>query len=271
MQQMSYVFILCPPYCGSTLIWKLLETSSAVAILPQEGQFIPEVKDVMLNGRWQLEKVMPWAMIKDVWHQYWDASKPYLVEKSPAHLMRVGDILEHFSPTKFILIVRNPYAHCEGLIRRNGWTPDQSAKFALMCLQKQRQNFDLLGHKAISFTYEDLVNNTSEVCSKIEAFLPGLGFLDFQQHFKLRSVDGFIERKIVDLNRKKIKNLSPDSIRGINCIFENRVDTLSYWGYELYKPSFRHRVDFEFNSAVMKIRNVQHRTISLGKRIYHKL
>ncbi len=30
----SYLFVLCPPYSGSTLLWKLLSTSQNVSSLP---------------------------------------------------------------------------------------------------------------------------------------------------------------------------------------------------------------------------------------------
>ena len=57
----AYVFVLCPPYCGSTVLWKLIATSDRVSALPDEGQFLPEVKDTMRDGEWDASRHMPWC------------------------------------------------------------------------------------------------------------------------------------------------------------------------------------------------------------------
>ena len=116
VEMSSYLFILCPPYSGSTVLWKLVSTSEAVSSLPTEGQFIPEVKAILRATPWRVPLQLPWKDIKAVWDRYWDPSKPLLVEKSPPHLMRTHDIVEHFNPVHFLIMVRNPYAHCEGLM-----------------------------------------------------------------------------------------------------------------------------------------------------------
>ena len=60
----SYLFILCPPYSGSTLLWKIIATSGAVSTLPGEGQFLPEVSGIMRKKPWDVEEQYPWEEIK---------------------------------------------------------------------------------------------------------------------------------------------------------------------------------------------------------------
>lgn len=162
----SYIFILCPPYSGSTILWKLIATSPRVSSLPKEGQFIPEVREIMRKEPWNPEIHLPWDLIKTTWEGYWDQSKPFLVEKSPPNIIHTSEIIEHFHPIYFLIMVRNPYAHCEGLIRRNKWSARQAVEFSLRCLIQQIVNTEAL-NKAISFTYEALVEDPEEICKKI--------------------------------------------------------------------------------------------------------
>ena len=141
--QHAYIFILCPPYAGSTVLWQLISTAQNVSPLPDEGEVLPEIKDIMRAKPWDSECSLPWKTIKDVWEQYWDHTKPFFIEKSPPNLIRTQAILKHFDPAYFIIMVRNPYAHCEGLMRRNGDTAKHAAEFSAYCLRKQAENTHL--------------------------------------------------------------------------------------------------------------------------------
>jgi len=128
-----YLFVLCPPYSGSTLLWKLLSTSANVSALPAEGQFLPELESLMREKPWDPAHTLPWPEIKRVWESYWNMDRPVLLEKSPPNLIRTQDILAHFHPVKFVVMVRNPYAQSEGLMRRNNWPVKRAANFSMMC------------------------------------------------------------------------------------------------------------------------------------------
>lgn len=168
----SYIFLLSPPYCGSTLLYKLLSTSESVSCLPNEGQFIDEVKDIMRDSCWDSEKHMPWPYIKTVWHRYWDESKFYLVEKSPPNLVRSKLIEENFNQPLFIISVRNPYAHCEGLIRRrNGWDEKKAVEFCIFCLKEQMKNSQILKNTIVT-TYEDFCDHPLDFFEDLSQIIP---------------------------------------------------------------------------------------------------
>ena len=232
----SYVFILCPPYSGSTILWKLVSTSNAVSALPREGQFLPEVKEVMRRKPWNPAVKLPWKKIKAVWDSYWNRDKPLLVEKSPPHLIRTSEILEHFSPVYFLIMVRNPYAHCESLIRRNNWNAEKAAEFAVRCMKHQAENVDTLDN-SLYFTYEELARNPEDICRRIQSLIPQIGELRHDQRFRVKAMDGVMEKGIVDLNKKKINNLSYSDLKQINKILMRNPDVMGYWGYEYYGPS----------------------------------
>lgn len=239
----SYLFILCPPYSGSTVLWKLVSTSEAVSALPDEGQFLPEVKEVMRQNAWDPDLKLPWRMIKEVWDGYWDLDRPLLVEKSPPNLLRTDEIIEYFSPIYFLLMVRNPYAHCEGLMRRNKWNAQKAAQFAVRCLRLQAENVNKLNN-VLSFTYEELVENPESLSKRIQSFIPQIGELKYGESFKIHSVDGTVERGIVDLNQRKIHNLSINDLKQINDVLKANADIMDFWGYKYYQPSLHHAFAF---------------------------
>lgn len=230
-----YLFVLCPPYSGSTLLWKLLDTSNNVSALPAEGQFLPELKDIMREKPWDAERALPWPQIKDVWESYWDHSKPVLLEKSPPNLLRATELVQHFKPAKFIVMVRNPYAHAEGLIRRNGWPLHRAANFSCMCLRTQLQNTRDLDDVLV-LTYEALVRDPHAACRDIADFIPALDDINPAASFEVHSVDGTMTRQITDLNAKKIASLPAETIHSCNKIFRENEETLAAWGYDLIDP-----------------------------------
>jgi len=231
----SYLFVLCPPYSGSTVLWKLLSTSANVSALPDEGQFLPELREVMRARPWDAGHPLPWPDIKRVWESYWDRDKPVLLEKSPPNLVRTREILAHFQPARFIIMVRDPYAQSEGLVRRNHWPIAKAANFSLMCLRRQRENARAL-EDATVLTYEALVRDPAAACAQLTAFLPALGDLDGSASFEVHSIDGTVERPITDLNARKIAALGADGIAALNAVFEPQRDALEAWGYRLRTP-----------------------------------
>ena len=108
-KQHHYLFILCPPFCGSTLLNELLSTSYYVSsnnnIGTREGQTLPETNDIMFNNRWDKKKTLPWGEIKKIWRNYWDLSKPILLEKSTTNIMRLENIKHHFRPASFLSLI----------------------------------------------------------------------------------------------------------------------------------------------------------------------
>ncbi len=238
----AHVFILCPPYCGSTVLWKLVATSSAVSALPTEGQFIPEVREVMRHEPWNPGTRLPWQRIKEVWEGYWDPARPLRVEKSPPHIIRAAEIIEHFSPVYFLLMVRNPYAHCEGLMRRNRWSAEAAAEFAARCLDRQAENARSLPH-TIHFTYEQLVADPAAICRRIDQFVPGMGTLDHSRKFSAHSIAGKVDRTLTDFNRRKLSALSTADITTINRVFEGSGEAMAFFGYGFWQPSLRDRFE----------------------------
>lgn len=228
-----YLFILTPPYSGSTILHTFLSSSKNISINnpfgTREGQTLPSVRKMMWESqRWNEKVEFDWEYIKSKWIAYWDVTKPLLLEKSPANILRADSIEKTFIPSYFLIMVRNPYAHVQSLISRNKSTATNAAKFVIKCLQFQKNNNEKL-KKSLFFTYEELCDNTNQIKFRIEKFMPEIGTLN------IKKAHNFRRKKLVfnNNNSKKIKLLTNDQIIEINSVFSKHVDLLNYFNYEL--------------------------------------
>jgi hypothetical protein len=229
-----FLFILCPPYSGSTLMHEIICSSPNVSPTnifgTREGFGLPEVRRLVnIRKRWDETDEYPWPLIKKEWLGYWNISKPVLLDKSPANLVRAESIREHFTPASFIIMTRNPYAHCESLMRRNGMAIGEAARFSVQCLQHQRRNARRLEHHCV-IRYEDLMIDPPAIKRKLEQFMPELKGLVVTRVFTAPNS----KRKklpITDFNAESIARLKPEEIFSLNREFAKEADVLAYFGY----------------------------------------
>ena len=123
LKRKSASFILSPPFCGSTLLTEILSTSRNLScnnnIGLKEGQHLPETHNILFTqDRWDPNKKIDWLKIKSIWNNYWDRSKDILLEKSPPNICRAENINDVFNNSKYICLIRNPYAQIQSNIRR---------------------------------------------------------------------------------------------------------------------------------------------------------
>lgn len=233
-----YLFILSPPYCGSTLMHEILSSSAHVSsnntVGTREGQTLPIVKNILfrVDRRWDENHQINWHFIKDEWHKYWDPRKKIFLEKSPPHIIRAPQIAKVFRPSKFIVIYRSPYAHAEGLMRRNGKHATEAAQFAIMCLKYQKQNLKHLGVRALAISYEELTEHTESATSKIIEFIPDLQSLNTKKKFEARNMKAQ-KMPIYNFNKDKLARISESDRKAMNEVFRKNTEVLHFFGYEI--------------------------------------
>ncbi|WOJ96511.1 sulfotransferase [Congregibacter brevis] len=204
----TYLFILSPPYSGSTVLWQLLKTSSQVSALPDEGQKLPELRNMMRDNPWDPSTTFDWDLISTTWHHYWDSEKPVLLEKSPPHLCRVDAILERFQPTEFILLMRDPLAICEALHRRNGMSWEAAAERWTYWLGLHLKTREEQSSSQVLY-YEDMVADPQFVFKTLAEWLPSLQDVDYTSAIEAHAVDGVQKRPLLDMNPRKITQIKP--------------------------------------------------------------
>ena len=226
----KYLFILCPPASGSTILWNLIKTSPNVSYFKTEGKSVLGVKDILgTKERWNPELFINWNIVKNEWHKEWNLSKKILLEKSPPNLIRAFDVQSNFDKSYFIVMIRNPYAYCEGAKRRrNRSVPFQVIVRRWVYFAKfQIKNIEYLNSNKIFFKYEDLTGNIDAIKEKILHFLPDLKTLNFNNEFRV------FDRKlrITNLNERQISRLSKMDIAEINGVLRKYPDVMEYFGY----------------------------------------
>jgi hypothetical protein len=223
----KYLFILCPPASGSTLLWELLQTSPQVSALPGEGQSL--VKDILFTTkRWDPDLKIPWKQVKKSWQASWDLSKPVLLEKSPPHLVRARQLEENFPNSYFVVMMRNPYAFCEGIKRR--WKKELSisaiARFWAAWATYQIDNCRIL-QKALFLTYEKFTDGSEQACRQLIEFMPDLQELHPERNFNVFEKT----QKIENLNLKQIRRLTPADMLKINGVLRTKPELMHYFHY----------------------------------------
>jgi hypothetical protein len=231
-----YLFVLSPPFSGSTLLNELLSTSAAVSsnntLGTREGQQLPKVRKIMWEkeDHYDPEEKYDWNFIKAAWLKYWDRTKPILLEKSPPNLVRARQINDHFQPAYFICMVRDPYALCESQITRNAMVPSVAAGLVVKWFYAQRQNIETLNN-LLFFTYEELTADAPAIRKKLSAFLPALSDIDTARVFKAHNFKN-TPMTMKNLNAEKIANLTKAQFQEINRVLDRHRELLDYFRYQ---------------------------------------
>lgn len=233
----EYLFLLSPPFSGSTLLNEILSSSKNVScnnnIGLREGQHLPKVNRILFtDDRWNPEKKIDWNQIHCIWKKYWDTSKPVLLEKSPPNICRALNIEKEFSPSKFICLVRNPYAQAEGNMRRYNRSAKESAELAIKYLSFQKDNMEKLNNICL-ISYEKLTENTEYVKNKLINFLPKISDINFEKHYKAHNFRKIKKLAITNLNDEKINNLNTSDVKVMTSIFEKQSEILQFFNYKL--------------------------------------
>jgi hypothetical protein len=232
-----HLFLLSPPLCGSTVVQQLIGTSPKVSVLDVEGQWLPEAIPILgaPTDSWDPNHSVDWERVKRVFGYYWSPFKPVRFEKSPPHILRAKEIEAEFQNCYMLILIRNPYARIEGAIRRK-WHPSvQSAAQAWVKEAKtQIQNIETL-QNCLFFRYEDMVKDPDAIVNKILDFLPELKTLNPNATFTAHNINDKPINGFIDLNGKKIQNLTQSQLDEINLVLEPNEEILEYYKYKLIR------------------------------------
>ena len=236
-RQNQHLFILSPPFSGSTLLSEIISSSNKVScnnnIGLREGQHLPFAKDILFTkDRWDNTKQINWKLIHDIWSKYWDKSKDIFLEKSPPNICRALQIENEFPNSKFICLVRNPYAQIEGEMRRYGTLAKEAAELSIKYLKYQKKNIEKLKYSYI-IRYEELTNETTVSKNNIISFLPELNDIDININISAHNLRAEKKMAITNLNPEKIAKIKPIDLLIINSIFKKEELLLKYFNYQI--------------------------------------
>ena len=265
----KHLFVICPNNSGSSFLAGALEQCRATWRLPREGTgirgFAGPVPWRDDGGRpgllWASEqrwidlfadpKNYDWPRNRKVWYFHSYARDPdasVFVTKSPPHLLCVEQLARHFRNAKFLFMVRNPYAVCEGICRRyrtrlparyleqyaaHGRSlPEAAATHAVNCLVWQRRNIEAHRSRGVLVTYEEMCRDPAAAAGRIQALVPELDDLNLRQRIAVKEYD----EMLTDMNPRQLARLDGEQIAALNRVFHAHREALAWFGYSIMAP-----------------------------------
>ena len=267
----THLFGVCPNNSGSTFLRKVLATCRATWNLSQEGQNAPgfagpvtfrplapgEPQPGLLWAavpHWVDRFADParydWPRIRRTWYFHaWarDSGATVFYTQSLQYLLVVDELARRFRNAKFLFMVRNPYAVCEGICRHMEglptrviarWKarfpdrslPELAADHIVACLSLQRRNLEAYGDRGVFFTYETMCAEPERVARAIQALVPEIEDLELRRRVPVK---GAYHEMLTDMNARQIARLGAGRVAVFTRLFRKHRDVLNCFGYDL--------------------------------------
>lgn len=188
------------------------------------------------RARYRNASAYDWEKIKRAWYFQATASNKdaaIFATKAPPFLL-IADMLEaNFHNPKFIIMVRNPYAMAEGIIRRYLSSRDmlvQIATHILNCFEIQAENIEKLEGRSTFFTYEEMCAQPAQIGKQLQALEPTLQNLEFD---KPVPVKGLYNEPVTNFNARQIARISKEQLEVLNEEFGAKQHLIERFGYSL--------------------------------------
>ena len=241
----SWIFILGCNNSGTTLLSELLSAHPLIRTLPKEGQRV--TRAIPNSAAYGIGRVFSQRLDLFRWTEEhdgsclprlrydwaWQFTPPpgYLLEKSPPNTLRARWLQRHFRPSRFIVLVRHPYAVCEGITRRTRYKLDEAAAHWALVHTILREDMARLD-QCLIVRYEDLCDRPADHLVALEQFLDlpdGFSPAVLRQRFRSHNLDG-TPKPLQNLNARSLKRLSRADLDLINqCV----ASEAQHFGYEL--------------------------------------
>ena len=268
----THLFVICPNNSGSTFLSLALAACRSVWRLADESRKVlgfagPTPRSPGLYGTTRIWAAQPrwrsllanaaahnWPRTRKAWYFQaiaQDPQAPVFVAKAAQDICVVDDLSRHFRNARFIFMVRNPYAMCEGVCRylrhrASSNLPvavppaafeEAAARHAVACLELQRRNVKAHGGRGVFFSYEEMCAAPERCEGEIRALAPPLDDLKLRQRFAVHGRFERYDEPLTDMNARQIARLTPRQFRALNRIFRQHEGTLASFGYRIMEHS----------------------------------
>lgn len=242
--QPHFLFIITPPYSGSTALSELLNTSHRTMILQPKGEGQWLVPGLCEKDRWNSEKEVDYLSVKATWLSVYQQVKrltqnvDVVIEKSPPNMMRIEQLSSQFRDYSFIANNRDPYANCASILYRNHDADNLSSdkrKEVLIGLAEKWITRSVKIQKLISsldiplLTYEEFCRNPSSVINILNT--PDGVSESINPNVSVKVKDYKIQ-PITNQNERQLAKLTSDEIECISQFLTASIPLLEYFGYQ---------------------------------------
>lgn len=244
--QPHFLFILTPPYSGSTLLAKILVTSRKIGLLTDNGEGQRIVPGMFEEGRWNPEKIIDYDIVKNIWLVKFQEQLArgkdiqVIVEKSPPNMVRIEKLIKLFDNVSLLANIRNPYAFCSIVFHRryfNEYTLNRQlimeglGKTWIEISSVLRER--ILQYKIPLLHYEKYCENPELIVESLD--LPEAVIKNIDVNKKI-VVKDYPAQTIVDQNRKQIAKLSDKDIATIKKVLEKNAEIVDFFDYQIDVP-----------------------------------
>jgi hypothetical protein len=251
-----HLFLLAPNNSGSTFLAAALADCARAWSLPREGQHVagfhgPSSRGTGTRLLWAADPASV-AIFRDAAAYDWDRTRrawefharaaqenaDTLVVASPPFLLIADQLATAFPDAAFLVLVRNPYAVAEGIIRRGAEAgpvaagdslATTAARHIVAALAAQEANRAALGPRAACFGYEEMCAAPAEVAARIAALVPALADLDLA---RARPVKGRYYEPLRNMNAGQIARLTSGQIADLDAVFAAHRPLLARFGHD---------------------------------------
>lgn len=245
VDQPHFLFIVTPPFSGSTALAELLHSSPAVGFLQEraEGQWL--VPGLCADARWDPALPVDYAAVQAVWLQRWQQLRQVqpqlqvIVEKSPPNMVRLEQLLALFSSTSLLANNRDPYANCASILYRMHGGAELGKAQRLQQLRMLAQHWLLRSAKIRELvsrldipllTYEQFCDAPATLLGKLN-LPPGVAdSIDLQAQVRVKD---YPLQGIANQNRRQTDLLDAADRAAITEVLQPQLDLLDYFSYEL--------------------------------------
>ena len=239
-----WLFLLGCNNSGTTLLVETLQSHPLVRNLPKEGQRL--TKAIPNSGPLGIGRVFTQRLdlfrqtdaddgacvprLRYDWAYYSDPRPGIRLEKSPPNTLRSRWLQKHFAPARFLVLVRNPYAVCEGIARRRGHSIEEAAIHWRTVHEVLRQDMPLL-ERSLTVSYENFCERPLEVLDTVRQFLGLQDPFDSSiatKQFNAHNLSG-APHQLENFNERSIRRLSAEDRATITRVIG---DAMVPWGYQ---------------------------------------
>lgn len=243
--QPFFLFLITPPYSGSTAIAKLLDSSPRTMTLTKKGEGQWLVPGLCEQDRWEQDKEVNYESVKAVWLNAFQKEKklnPHIevvIEKSPPNMMRTEGLSSQFTNCSFLANNRDPYANCASILYRHHIADNISSIHRKEVLEASAKKWMLLSYKIreliiekeIPFlTYEGFCSNPSSILDLLNLPKGVSNTIDINAKVKVKD---YKIQSIFNQNERQISKLTDKEIECIGFILKSDSDLMDFFGYEV--------------------------------------
>lgn len=250
-----HLFLLCPNNSGSSFLQRALATCKATWNLVLEGQHAPgfagPVPGRALGHIWASSPQWvdayrhasshDWVKTRQAWYFQVFSHRPdasVFTTKSPPLLLAADQLRQAFKGTRFLQMVRNPYACTVGIRRSRLVLGDSdneavlrsAARHLVAVFNQQLRNRSEHGDISEAFTYEQMCENPASVERQITRLLPALADINLQRAIPVK---GIYQEPLTNMNDRQIAQLSARDLAVLNEEFAGSEELFRAFGYSL--------------------------------------